>query len=137
MIIAPSKINETIDWLRKVEDSLNDYYEMHREVMIGYDAEKYEQRLEYIDIVLRVMCEYAAKMDNSKAKDMIQHMNESEYNHMLQSLDAAADEAAAASRDRQFPYERYMGMDYYAKMAGGLRQAWRIIRELKQEALSE
>lgn len=129
MIIAPSKINETIDWLRKVEDSLNDYYEMHREVMIGYDAEKYEQRLEYIDIVLRVMCEYAAKMDNSKAKDMIQHMNESEYNHMLQSLDAAADEAAAASRD--------MGMDYYAKMAGGLRQAWRIIRELKQEALSE
>lgn len=121
MIIAPSKINETIDWLRKVEDSLNDYYEMHREVMIGYGAEKYEQRLEYIDIVLRVMCEYAAKMDNSKAKDMIQHMNESEYNHMLQSLDAAADEAK----------------DYYAKMAGGLRQAWRIIRELKQEALSE
>jgi hypothetical protein len=136
MIIAPSKINETIDWLRKVEDSLNDYYEMHREVMIGYDAEKYEQRLEYIDIVLRVMCEYAAKMDNSKAKDMIQHMNESEYNHMLQSLDAAADEA------KDF-YTKFsadsmtMGMDYYAKMAGGLRQAWRIIRELKQEALSE
>jgi len=131
MIIAPSKINETIDWLRKVEDSLNDYYEMHREVMIGYDAEKYEQRLEYIDIVLRVMCEYAAKMDNSKAKDMIQHMNESEYNHMLQSLDAAADEA------KDFYTKMTMGMDYYAKMAGGLRQAWRIIRELKQEALSE
>lgn len=75
-------------------------------------------------------------MDNSKAKDMIQHMNESEYNHMLQSLDAAADEA------KDFYTKMTMGpepdyMDYYAKMAGGLRQAWRIIRELKQEALSE